>query len=304
MRVHVLGSAAGGGFPQWNCNCRNCDGLRRGRIKARSRTQSSVAISADAASWILIDASPDILAQLRSFPEAQPSRAIRDTAIAGIVLTDSQIDHTTGLLMLREGPPLRVYCTDSVRDDLTTANPLFGILAHYCGVEWQRLETRDMARFHVQGVPGLTLRAVPLSSKAPPYSRYRHDPHEGDTLGLQVTDDATGRTLFYAPGLGRMEPHVRAIFERANCLMVDGTFWTDDEMIRLGISDKRAEDMGHLPQSGAGGMMEVLAGYRRARKILVHVNNTNPILDEDSSERGELTAAGIEVAHDGMEIVL
>ena len=304
MRVHVLGSAAGGGFPQWNCNCRNCDGLRRGRIKARSRTQSSVAISADAASWILIDASPDILAQLRSFPEAQPSRAIRDTAIAGIVLTDSQIDHTTGLLMLREGPPLRVYCTDSVRDDLTTANPLFGILAHYCGVEWQRLETRDMARFHVQGVPGLTLRAVPLSSKAPPYSRYRHDPHEGDTLGLQVTDDATGRTLFYAPGLGRMEPHVRAIFERANCLMVDGTFWTDDEMIRLGISDKRAEDMGHLPQSGAGGMMEVLAGYRRARKILVHVNNTNPILDEDSSERGKLTAAGIEVAHDGMEIVL
>jgi len=273
-------------------------------MMVRWRTQSSVAISADAASWILIDASPDILAQLRSFPEAQPSRAIRDTAIAGIVLTDSQIDHTTGLLMLREGPPLRVYCTDSVRDDLTTANPLFGILAHYCGVEWQRLETRDMARFHVQGVPGLTLRAVPLSSKAPPYSRYRHDPHEGDTLGLQVTDDATGRTLFYAPGLGRMEPHVRAIFERANCLMVDGTFWTDDEMIRLGISDKRAEDMGHLPQSGAGGMMEVLAGYRRARKILVHVNNTNPILDEDSSERGELTAAGIEVAHDGMEIVL
>ena len=250
MRVHVLGSAAGGGFPQWNCNCRNCDGLRSGRIRAQARTQSSVAISADGASWILVDASPDILAQLRAFPEAQPARGIRDTAIAGIVLTDSQIDHTTGLLMLREGAPLRVYCTDAVRGDLTTVNPL---------------ESHGMERFHVEGVEGISLRAVPISSKAPPYARARHEPREGDTLGLQVTDDVTGKTLFYAPGLGRIDSHLPAIFERADCLLVDGTFWTQDEMVRAGISDKQAKDMGHLPQHGQGGMIEILADYPRPR---------------------------------------
>jgi pyrroloquinoline quinone biosynthesis protein B len=304
VRVRVLGSAAGGGFPQWNCNCRNCDGLRRGRIRARARTQSSVAVSADGASWILFDASPDILAQLQAFPEAQPARAIRDTALLGIVLTDSQVDHTRGLLMLREGSPLKVYCTDSVHDDLSTANPIFGILGHYCGVEWRRLHVRDTASFHVEGADGLSLSAVPLLSKAPPYSSHRHDPHQGDTLGLQVTDDATGRTMFYAPGLGRIEPHLRIILERADCLLVDGTFWSDDEMIDLNIGDKRAHDMGHLPQSGQGGMIEVLAGYPRARKILIHINNTNPILDEDSPERAQLASAGIEVAHDGMDFVV
>jgi pyrroloquinoline quinone biosynthesis protein B len=304
VKVRILGSAAGGGFPQWNCNCRNCDGVRSGRIRARPRTQSSIAVSADGASWILFDASPDILTQLQAFPQAQPARAIRDTAIVGIVLTDSQVDHTTGLLMLREGRPLQVYCTDSVHDDLTTANPLFGILGHYCGVEWRRLELRDSGRFHVEGADGLSIRAVPLMSRAPPYSPRRHDPHQGDTLGLQVTEEATGRTLFYAPGLGEMEPHLSVIFEGADCLLLDGTFWGDDEMIRQNVGDKRAQDMGHLPQSGRGGMIEVLADYPHARKVLVHINNTNPILDEDSAERTKLVAAGIEVAHDGMELVV
>jgi pyrroloquinoline quinone biosynthesis protein B len=304
VKVRVLGSAAGGGFPQWNCNCRNCDGLRRGRIRARPRTQSSIAVSADGKSWILFDASPDILTQLLAFPEAQPARAIRDTAIAGIVLTDSQVDHTTGLLMLREGKPLKVYCTDSVHDDLSTTNPLFGILGHYCGVEWRRLHFRDTTSFHVEGAEGLSLRAVPLESRAPPYSTHRHDAHQGDSLGLQVTDKATGTTLFYAPGLGRIEPHLRLVFEDADCLLLDGTFWSDDEMIRLAISDQRAHDMGHLPQSGQGGMIDVLAGYPDARKILIHINNTNPILDEDSAERAQLASAGIEIAHDGMELVV
>jgi pyrroloquinoline quinone biosynthesis protein B len=261
-------------------------------------------VSADGANWILVDVSPDILAQLHAFPEAQPARAIRDTAIVGIVLTDSQVDHTTGLLMLREGMPLKIYCTDSVHDDLSTANPLFRILGHYCGVAWRRLAIRDTASFHVEGAEGLSLRAVPLVSKAPPYSTHRHDPHEGDTLGLQVTDKATGTTLFYAPGLGRIEPHLRGIFEDADCLLVDGTFWSDAEMIELGISDKRAQDMGHLPQSGQGGMIDVLGGYPGARKVLIHINNTNPILDEDSPERAQLASAGIEIAHDGMELVV
>lgn len=303
MRVHILGSAAGGGFPQWNCNCANCDGVRNGRIQARPRTQSSIAVTGDGSNWILVDASPDILAQMRAFPELQPARALRDTAIVGVVLTDSQIDHTTGLLMLREGPPLRLYCTEQVCEDLTRVNPLFGILEHYCGVRWRRVET-TAAGFRVEGAEGLALRAIPLRSKAPPYSPHRRDPHEGDTLGLEVTDEKTGATLLYAPGLRSIEPHVHDAFARADCLLVDGTFWAEDEMIRLGIGDKRAEDMGHLPQSGRGGMIDVLRSFARPRKVLTHINNTNPILDENSSERAQLAAAGIEVAHDGMELVL
>ena len=300
--IHVLGSAAGGGFPQWNCNCRNCDGVRRGRINARARTQSSIALSADGENWVLFNASPDILAQLKGFPRLQPARALRDTAIVAVILVDSQIDHTTGLLMLREGAPLRVYATECVREDLTTGNPVFTVLGHYCGIDWKPMQPE--AVFRVDELPGLQFRAVALSSKAPPYSPHRQQPRAGDNVGIVVEDEASGRTLFYAPGLGRIEPRLGAIFARSDCLLVDGTFWTDDEMLRLNISTKRAADMGHLALSGPGGMIELLAGYPGKRKVLIHINNTNPILDEDSPERAELAAAGIEVAHDGMEILL
>lgn len=305
MKIRVLGSAAGGGFPQWNCNCPNCDGLRKGRIKARGRTQSSIAVTGDSENWVLFNASPDLLTQIKAFPELQPARGIRDTAIAGVVLMDSQIDHTTGLLMLREArQPLRIHCTDMVREDLTTGNPLFSILGHYCGVDWHPMPTGGNDSFQVKGAPGLSFRAVALSSKAPPYSPHRHDPHEGDNVGMEIRDEATGKLLFYAPGLGKMEAHLPPIFGRADCLLLDGTFWTEDEMIRLGISKKLAAEMGHLPQSGRGGMIDVLNTYQKPRKVLIHINNTNPILDEDSVERAQLTAAGIEVAYDGMEIVL
>jgi pyrroloquinoline quinone biosynthesis protein B len=143
-----------------------------------------------------------------------------------------------------------------------------------------------------------------LHSKAPPYSPHRNDPHEGDNIGLRIEDTRSGKSLFYAPGLGELEPHLEAHFQEADCVLVDGTCWTDDEMITLGISHKRARDMGHLPQSGPGGMLSLLERYRRPRKILIHINNTNPILNEDSMERATLTAAGIEVAHDGMEIAI
>jgi pyrroloquinoline quinone biosynthesis protein B len=307
MKIRVLGSAAGGGFPQWNCNCRNCDGLRKGSLRARARTQSSIALNASgtgSADWVLFNASPDLLAQYQAFPELQPGRAVRDTAIRSIVLMDAQIDHTTGLLMLREGRPLEIYCTDRVREDLSTGNPLFRVLEHYCGVHWQRLPVEAGNRFSVLGAEGLSFTAVPLKSKAPPYSPHRNDPRDGDNIGLRITDPRSGKVLFYAPGLGEIEPRLKPFLEEADCLLVDGTFWTDDEMIRLGVSSKRARDIGHLPQSGAGGMLEALAPLKAKRKILIHINNTNPILDEDSAERGLLARAGIDVAVDGMEIQL
>jgi len=303
MQIRVLGSAAGGGLPQWNCNCRNCDGVRKGTIRARPRTQSSIALSTDGTDWILFNASPDVLAQLRSFPELQPGRAIRDTGVRAILLIDAQIDHTTGLLMLREGGRLSVYCTPQVREDLTRGNPVFGVLEHFCGVDWHPVAPDPDGTFEVAGAKGLSFTAVPLKSKPPPYSPHRNEPRPGDNIGVRVVDTRTQRSLFYAPGLGEIEPHLQPFLAGADCVLLDGTFWTDDELVGLGISKKRARDMGHLPQSGPGGMLEVLKPLS-ARKILIHINNTNPILDEDSPERAELEAAGIEVAYDGMEIEL
>ena len=304
MKIRVLGASAGGGFPQWNCNCPNCDGVRKGKIKAKPRTQSSIAISENNVDWILFNASPDVLAQIKAFPALQPARSIRDTAIKAIILIDSQIDHTTGLLMLREGKPLEIYCTDMAREDLTTGNPLFNVLGHYCTVNWHKLPTHNGSGFSVIGAQRLSFTAVPLLSKAPPYSPHRQNPQEGDNVGIRIEDARTGKNLFYAPGLGKLESHLEPFLKNADCLLVDGTCWTDDELIRFGISKQSSRDMGHLPQSGEGGMISVLKPLTKPRKILIHINNTNPILNEDSRERAELTANGIEVAYDGMEIDL
>lgn len=304
MRVSVLGAAAGGGFPQWNCNCPNCDGVRRGTIDARPRTQSSIALTADEIGWVLLNASPDILTQIRALPALQPRGRLRDTAIAGVVLIDAQIDHTAGLLMLREGEPLEVWCTEAVHEDLNKGHPVFRVLSHYCTVHWHPVTPDGRSVFTIPGAPGLRFTAIALKSKAPPYSPHRERPREGDNIGVWIEDERNGKSLFYAPGLGELEPHVAGLMARADCLMVDGTFWSDDEMIRLGIGTKRGHEMGHLAQSGPSGMIEVLAPLRDKRRILVHINNTNPILNESSPERAALTAAGIEVAYDGMEVVL
>jgi pyrroloquinoline quinone biosynthesis protein B len=303
MKIRVLGAGAGGGFPQWNCNCNNCRRIRRGEMSGKTRTQSSIAVSTDHRNWLLINASPDIRAQLEAFPAIQPKEGVRDTGIRAILLIDSQIDHTTGLLMLREGKPLDIYCTEMVRQDLTTGFPVFNMLSHYCTVNHHLVPT-DGGSFMIPGIDDLRFYTQALKSKAPPYSPHRQDPHDGDNIGLIVEQISTGKKLFYSPGLGEIEPHVMDAMQAADCVMVDGTFWTDDEMCTQQISQKRAREIGHLPQSGEGGMIEVLNGIGKARKILIHINNTNPILDEDSDERKILDAAGIEVAFDGLEIDL
>jgi pyrroloquinoline quinone biosynthesis protein B len=304
VKIRVLGSAAGGGFPQWNCNCRNCSGVRAGTLRALRRTQSSIAVRGrEPAAWVLVNASPDILGQLAAHPDLQPARAARDTALAAIVLVDGQIDHTTGLFMLRESTrPLRIWCTDAACADLTGGNPIFGVLRHYCGVERRTMAT-DGREFTVDPAPGILWRALAVPGKPAPYSPHREAPVAGDNVALVIRDAATQRTAVYAPGLGAMEPALWRAMQEAACVLVDGTFWTDEEMIALGLSGKRAREIGHLPQSGSGGMLEWLERLAPAtRRILIHVNNTNPILDEDSAERAELVRRGIEVAWDGLEL--
>ncbi|MDQ3058043.1 MAG: pyrroloquinoline quinone biosynthesis protein PqqB [Pseudomonadota bacterium] len=303
MRIRVLGSSAGGGFPQWNCNCANCDGLRLGTIQATARTQSSIAVTINSTDWLLVNASPDILAQIQATPELQPARAQRDSGIAAVLLMDAQIDHVTGLLMLRERQsPLPLLATPEVFSDIAEGFPLTRILSHYCGVTALPLRL-DGGLVPVPGLEGMAIKPVVLSSKPPPYSPFRECPRPGDNIGLLIDNPATGQRVFYAPGLGEVTPDLLALMAQCAVVLVDGTFWTEDEMQRLGFSAKGARQIGHLPQSGAGGMIEQLDTLpATTRKILIHINNTNPILREDSDERALLTAHGIEVAFDGMDI--
>lgn len=303
MKIRVLGAGAGGGFPQWNCNCHNCARIRRNAMNGKPRTQSSIAVSTDNNNWLLFNVSPDIRAQLEAFPAIQPKNGIRDTGIKAILLIDSQIDHSTGLLMLREGKPLEIYCTEMVKQDLSTGFPIFNMLTHYCGVNQHTIPT-DGSSFTIPGIDDLRFYSQALLSKAPPYSPHRYDPHEGDNIGVIIEQISTGKKVFYSPGLGEIEPHVLSAMQAADCVLVDGTFWTDDEMVAQGISHKHAREIGHLPQSGEAGMMEVLNSLGDKRKILIHINNTNPILDEDSEPFKQLADNGIEVAYDGMEIDL
>jgi pyrroloquinoline quinone biosynthesis protein B len=206
---------------------------------------------------------------------------------------------------LRESTrPWPIWCTDSTYADLTRGNPILNVLGHFCGVDRRRIDLEGRP-FSIDGVSGVQWRALPVFGKPAPYSPNRESPIPGDNVALVITDEATERSAVYAPGLGEIDDRVWRCMESASCVMVDGTFWTDDEMIRLGASKKRARDIGHLPQSGPGGMLEWLDKLPRStRKILIHINNTNPILDQDSEAAAEVARRGVEVAWDAMEIEL
>ena len=302
MHIRVLGSAAGGGFPQWNCDSPRCRAARNGRLVKERRSQSSIAVSQNGQEWLLVNASPDIRQQILDNAVLHPSGAVRSSSIAAIALMDSQIDHVTGLLMMRESDqPLAIYCTERTEEDLRSGFPIFEMLEHYCGVRISHLPL-DGAAVEPPETPGIRILPVPLTSKAPPYSSHRQDPRPGDNLGFVIDSPDTGKRAFYAPGLGEVDERLKAWMASADIIMVDGTTWTDDEMARVVGGKKTSREMGHLPLTGEGGMLDVLADYPLARRILVHINNTNPVLDPESDERARLEALGIEVSHDGMDI--
>ncbi len=303
MYIYVLGSAAGGGFPQWNCNCPNCHGVRTGSIQAKARTQSSIAVSENGTDWVLLNASPDIRQQLFEFKAAQPARKLRDTGITSVILMDSQLDHTTGLLTLREGCPMNVWCTEMVHQDLTSGFPVFNMLKHWNG-GLQYHEINPKQAFKINGFENLEFLPLIIKSAAPPYSPHRNDPHDGDNIALIIKDHKTQKQLFYAPGLGKIDDQIMQIMQSSDCVMIDGTLWTDDEMQQTGVGTKTGREMGHLYISGEGGSLSYLNQLSTPKKVLIHINNTNPILNENSSQFAELKANGVEVAYDGMQIEL
>jgi pyrroloquinoline quinone biosynthesis protein B len=309
MRVKVLGSAAGGGFPQWNCGCSNCDRVRRGSFKGRVRTQAQVAVSPAPGTWILLNASPDLRQQLLQYPEFAPAANSRSTSVFAIILMNADVDAVIGLLHLREFQPLRVYATASVLRILNEENSLFRSLRRSTPpVRWEVLSLdRPVSIYEHGGDPKsvLTCKAVPLGGHFPDYV--------SDALGKQLAEEEAviglefvqeGKRFFYAPSLsGRVDTWKHSAKE-SELALLDGTFWTDNELIDVRGAGKTARDIGHLPLSGPDGMLAQFPAEGRGRRALVHLNNTNPALDEESAASGALRDAGWEVAYDGMEFEL
>jgi pyrroloquinoline quinone biosynthesis protein B len=296
--IRILGSAAGGGFPQWNCHCETCEAARAG-VRARPRTQSSLAIRGGEGPWFLVNASPDARQQLEALAPGQAD-GVRAPPVAGVLLTDAEIDHTAGLLLLRESQvPVRVFGDQGVEHALRRGYPVLEILERYCGAEWHTLEP---GRPRALEGSSLTVESFEAGGDAPRYL-------DGSGVELQASgfvlrDGVTGGVVTYAPGLARLDNGVLSRLGASDVVLVDGTFWRDDELAQLGISTRGARDMGHLPLSGPDGTLAMLERLERPRKLLVHINNTNPILLEDSPERQAVEGAGVEVAYDGLEIAL
>lgn len=311
MKLLVLGSGAGGGFPLWNCHCRLCSAFRRGELDASARTQSSIAISQDGRpgeGWLLINASPDLPQQIRATPALQPAHA-GDMPIRAVVLLDSRLHHVAGLLSLRESRELEIYATPLVFEDLTAELPLLHVLESYCRVRWRMLpiagDTRS-ASFEIPGFPALSFSAVAVPAQAPRHARLRSEA-AGECIALQVQDLRTGRRLFLSPALANVGEAELAWMRQADCAVVDGSFWTEHGMQEAGVGSVSASAKGHLPQSRHGeraGMIEVLQASGAPRKVLTHVHHSNPILDRRGAQHRELAERGIEVAHDGMVIEL
>lgn len=310
MRVKVLGSAAGGGFPQWNCGCSNCSRLRAGALKGSARTQAQVAVSPTGSTWILLNASPDLRQQIAQDREFAPQGGARSTPIAAIILTSADVDCVLGLLHLREFQPLRIYTTPSVRRALSEENTLFRTLARSNPpVQWEALPVNQPVAI-CQSAPGaeneqLICQAVPLGGDFPDYVsgdlRQRLQ-KEDAVVGLEIVHNE--KRLFYAPGLPGTGEDWKCCVSTSDLALLDGTFWTDDELTKVQGAGKTARAMGHLPLSGVGGLLEQPRPADRARRVLIHLNNTNPVLDEESTAHHAVRDAGWEVAYDGMEFNL
>ena len=304
MRIRILGSAAGGGFPQWNCNCDNCRRLRAGTLRAKARTQSSIAVSADGARWCLINASPDLGAQILSFSPLAPPGGRRGTSIDAVLLTDAELDHVAGVLSLRQTQALRLYCSAPVFDWVFTSNPAFGALIEPAKCTWSPVRDRETDRIRAAdgADTGLSYEAFFVPGKVPAHVRPLPARSEGSTVAYRIIDSRRGSSAFYVPGIRSIDEDVVLALSSSACVLFDGSFWSESEMALQGVGERTAASMGHLPIGGPQGSLARLRGLGGIRRIYTHVNNTNPILDEDSPERRAVVDAGWEVAEDGMDV--
>ena len=308
MQLKILGSAAGGAFPQWNCACANCRAIRAGTFHGKPRTQTQVALTEDGRSWFLLGASPDLRAQIEATPELHPRDGARQSPIAGVVLANADLDHVLGLLLLRELQPLRIYATSSVRRILHEDNSMFGMLQRIPNqAVWTdfSLETQFNLR-NAQGEDsGLRCRALSLSTHYPAYvtadRQSQLAPGEASLGFIIASASPSGQQFAYMPAVPHMDDRLLDQLDACDVLLFDGTFWSDDELIRVQGSGQTAHQMGHIPVEG---ILTKLAGVRRPRKIFVHVNNTNPMLDEASIEHRRVRDAGWEIAEDGWQFNL
>ncbi len=304
MRVRVLGSAAGGGFPQWNCNCTNCKGFRAGTLQAKARTQSSMALSTDGQRWYLLNASPDIRQQISASPCLFPRSTPRDTPIQAIFLTNGEIDHIAGLLSVRESQALCVYSTPQVQQWVLETNAVFrGLFRAPTPSQWKIV--RPAEQQEIVGIDGkssgLWYEAFVVPGKPPAYLTGLVTEWDEATIGYKIVDAVSERSLVYLPAIKHIDRVVMTMLESCDCFFFDGTCWSDDELVHLGLSQKTSLSMGHVPISGPVGSLVQLATLQRPRKIYTHMNNTNPLLVEGSPEQQIVVKAGWEVAFDGME---
>jgi len=309
MRIEILGSAAGGGFPQWNCNCENCRCIRTGNFRGKSRTQTQVAVSDDGRTWFLLNASPDLRMQIERTPALQPSRAVRDSPITGVLITSADIDQIAGLLSLRELQPFRIYSTASLRHILREDNSVFGMLNRVpdqaCWTD-VKMEVNFPLLTMDGSESGICCEVFSLEKKYPTYVSQERaatlNPEEASLAAMLTA--SSGRRIAYMPAVPAITEPLLRLLETADLVLFDGTFWSDDELIRLQGSGATARDMGHVPVSGNDGSLRALAGLQRPRKLFVHVNNTNPMLDESGAAYREVRAAGWEIAEDGWQLNL
>jgi pyrroloquinoline quinone biosynthesis protein B len=309
MQVEILGTAAGGGFPQWNCACRNCRSLRSGTFPGRPRTQLQVAVTSDGVAWFLLNASPDLRTQIEANPFLYPRGSVRHSPISGVLLTSADLDQSLGLLLLRELQPLEVFATASIRRILREDNSMFSMLHR----------TADQARWN-DFVPGtafdlssktgeqLGTECLPVSvaTRFPSYVTPKRatelEPNEA-VVGL-ILRSKSGKRLGYFPVVAHLDQLLLQQLDSLDLLLFDGTFWTDDELIKLQNGGQTAREMGHIPVSSRGGSLDLLSELRCPRKMLVHINNTNPLLDETGPEYRQVRERGWEIAEDGCHLDL
>jgi pyrroloquinoline quinone biosynthesis protein B len=290
--------------PQWNCACGICREARAATGRVRPRTQSSVAVSADGQHWFLLNASPDIRVQIEGTPALQPpAGALRGSTIEAVLLTNADLDHTLGLLLLREGKKLQIHAPAKVQQSLTDGISIGPVLASFCGVKWIEPGAESSLLYRDSSPSGLLYEAIPLPGHPPRYMK-RSVFQPGNVVGYRITDEKTGCRVLFLPDVAALDEKLTEILPQCEILLFDGTFWSENEMQGSGIGERTASHMGHLPISWVSGSLKALGELKLQHKIYIHINNTNPILLENSSERAVVMAAGCTVGEDGMEFAI